>query len=51
MIVKTNRELCPYIDFTFLKNARDKKPEKCIAKKMNTIVVYDDMDRIRKIAI
>ena len=51
MIVKTNRELCPHFDSTFLKNARDEKPEEHIAKKTNTIIVYDDMDRITKIAV
>ena len=50
MVIKTNGELCPHSDFTFLKNATDKKLEECIAKKMNTIVVYD-MDRIAKIAV
>jgi len=33
MIVKTNRELCPHFDSTFLKNAQDEKPEEHIAKK------------------
>jgi len=51
MIIKTNRELCPHFDSTFLKNARDEKLEERIAKKTNTIVVYDDMDRITKIVV
>jgi len=34
MIMKTNRELCPHFDSIFLKNARDKKLEERIARKL-----------------
>ena len=47
MIIKTNRKSCPYFDSTFLK-MQEEKPEESIAKKMNTLVVYDDMDSIAK---
>jgi len=50
MTIKTNRELCLHFDASFLKKAREEKPEH-IAKKTNTLVVYNDMDRIAKIAV
>ncbi len=32
MIVKTNRELCPHIDSTFLKNAREKNQKSILPR-------------------
>jgi len=43
MIIKTKRESHLQFNASFLQNAREEKAGECIAKKMNTLVIYDDM--------